>query len=38
MHYHPHVSILRQLQVLTGTEICAMLRGDWEEEEWMDEF
>ncbi|GIJ90985.1 hypothetical protein Asppvi_009950 [Aspergillus pseudoviridinutans] len=36
MNYHPHVSILRQLQILIGAETCAMLRGDWEDEEWMD--
>lgn len=36
MNYHPHVSLLRQLQILIGAEVCGMLRGDWEEEEWMD--
>lgn len=33
MNHHPHASILRQLQILIGAETCAMLRGDWEEEE-----
>ncbi|KAJ5815545.1 hypothetical protein N7474_007322 [Penicillium riverlandense] len=35
MNHHPHVSLLRQLQILIGAEACGMLRGDWEEEEWM---
>jgi hypothetical protein len=37
MNYHPHVSCLRQLQILIGAETCGMLRGDWEEKKWMDE-
>lgn len=37
MNYHPHVSCLRQLQILIGAETCGMLRGDWEEKDWMDE-
>lgn len=37
MNYHPHVGLLRQLQILIGAETCGMLRGDWEDEEWMDE-
>jgi hypothetical protein len=37
MNHHPHASILRQLQILIGVETCATLRGDWEEEGWMDQ-
>ena len=37
MNYHSHASLLRQLQILIGAETCGMLRGDWEDEEWMDE-
>ncbi|KAF7549120.1 hypothetical protein G7Z17_g6607 [Cylindrodendrum hubeiense] len=37
MNYHSHASLLRQLQILIGAETCGMLRGDWENEEWMDE-
>lgn len=37
MNRHPHVSLLRQLQVLIGAETCGILREDWEEEEWMGE-
>lgn len=37
MNHYPHVSLLRQLQILIGAETCGMLRGDWEEEEWMGE-
>ena len=37
MNYHPHVSILRQLQILIGAEACGMMRGDWQEEKWMGE-
>lgn len=37
MNHYPHVSILRQLQILIGAETCGMLRGDWEDKEWMDE-
>ena len=37
MNYHSHVSLLRQLQILIGAETCGMLRGDWKDEEWMDE-
>ncbi|KAM5528578.1 hypothetical protein FOXYSP1_19059 [Fusarium oxysporum f. sp. phaseoli] len=37
VNHHPHVGVLRQLQILTGAETCGMLRGDWEEKEWMDE-
>ena len=32
---NPHVSILRQLQILTIAEACGTYRGDWEEEKWM---
>ncbi|OGE54745.1 hypothetical protein PENARI_c005G09013 [Penicillium arizonense] len=37
MNYHPHVSCLRQLQIMIGAETCGMLRDDWEEEDWMGE-
>lgn len=37
MNYCPHISLLRQLQILVGTQTCGMFRGDWKEEEWMDE-
>ncbi|RYC78475.1 hypothetical protein BFJ63_vAg18651 [Fusarium oxysporum f. sp. narcissi] len=37
VNHLPHVGVLRQLQILTGAETCGMLRGDWEEKEWMDE-
>lgn len=37
MNYNPHVSRLRQLQILVGVETCGTLRGDWEEKEWMGE-
>lgn len=37
MNYHAHASLLRQLQILIGTETCGMLRGDWEDKEWMVE-
>jgi hypothetical protein len=37
MSHHPHVSRLRQLQILIGAETCGMLRGDWEEKDWMGE-
>jgi hypothetical protein len=37
INYHPHVSRLRQLQILIGAETCGMLREDWKEEKWMDE-
>ncbi|KAF2677932.1 hypothetical protein K458DRAFT_446679 [Lentithecium fluviatile CBS 122367] len=36
MNYHAHASVLRQLQILIGAETCGMLRGDWEDKEWMD--
>ncbi|KAF4944066.1 hypothetical protein FGADI_12948 [Fusarium gaditjirri] len=37
MNYHPHTSLLRQLQILIGAETCGILRGDWEDEQWMTE-
>ncbi|KAH7009487.1 hypothetical protein EDB80DRAFT_838181 [Ilyonectria destructans] len=37
MNYHSHASLLRQLQILIGAETCGMLRGDWEDEQWMAE-
>jgi hypothetical protein len=37
MNHNPHVSCLRQLQILIGSETCGVLRGDWEEKEWMRE-
>ncbi|KAL0929716.1 uncharacterized protein CTRU02_215358 [Colletotrichum truncatum] len=33
---HSHISILRQLQILIGAEVCGMYRSDWEEMAWMD--
>ncbi|KAK2471339.1 hypothetical protein H9L39_17570 [Fusarium oxysporum f. sp. albedinis] len=37
MNYHSHASLLRQLQILIGAETCGILRGDWEDEQWMAE-
>lgn len=37
MNHHPNVSRLRQLQILIGAETCGILRGDWEEKDWMGE-
>lgn len=37
MNRLPHFSLYRQLQILIGAETCGMIRGDWEEEEWMGE-
>ena len=37
MNYHSHASLLRQLQILIGAETCGVLRGDWEDEQWMTE-
>lgn len=37
MNHNPHNSLLRQLLILIGAETCGMFRGDWEDEEWMDE-
>ncbi|KAI5457527.1 hypothetical protein BGZ63DRAFT_417208 [Mariannaea sp. PMI_226] len=37
MNYHSHVSLLRQLQILIGVETCRTLRGDWEDEQWMED-
>jgi hypothetical protein len=37
MNYHAHVSLLRQLQIMIGAEACGILRGDWDNKDWMDE-
>lgn len=37
MNYNPHLSLLRQLQILIGAEVCGKYRKDWEEQAWMDE-
>ncbi|KAI9148853.1 hypothetical protein HJFPF1_10895 [Paramyrothecium foliicola] len=36
LNHQPHVSRLRQLQLLIAAEACGASRHDWEEEEWMD--
>ncbi|KAH7308011.1 hypothetical protein B0I35DRAFT_413378 [Stachybotrys elegans] len=35
VNHKPHVSLLRQLQILTVAEACSMLENDWYEETWM---
>lgn len=37
MCYNAHVSVLRQLLILVGAEACGTVRGDWENEGWMDQ-
>jgi hypothetical protein len=37
MNYHPHASLLRQLQIMIGAEACGILRSDWDNKDWMDE-
>jgi hypothetical protein len=35
MNHYPHISCVRQLQILTVAESCGRYRGDWREETWM---
>ncbi|KAM0332322.1 hypothetical protein ACHAQA_002598 [Verticillium albo-atrum] len=36
INYLSQSSVLRQLQMLIAVETCSTLRGDWEDEDWMD--